>query len=249
MNKRQGIRCIDGLTLKILAMAFMLCDHMWATVLSNQHFLTDIGRLAMPIFAFQIVEAFHYTSNYRKLMQRIFIFALISEIPFNLMTGGELLNPFHQNVMFTFLIALFFLNMMEKAKQRWGVSLRYNITVALGCLAGMLLGTLCMVDYFGFGVITVFLFYLSRNLRYGWVAQLIGMYVINCVMLAGQVIPVTLAGHLFEIPQQGFALLALIPIWLYNGKRGYHNKAVQMAYYAFYPMHILVLALLVLYGV
>ena len=53
-----------------------------------------------------------------------------------------------------------------------------------------------------------------------------------------------LFGHLFEIPQQAFAVLALIPIWLYNEKQGPHNKALQYVFYAFYPAHLLILHLI-----
>ena len=41
--------------------------------------------------------------------------------------------------------------------------------------------------------------------------------------------------------------MALIPIWLYNGRQGAHNKAIQYACYAFYPAHMLILALLRMY--
>ena len=58
---------------------------------------------------------------------------------------------------------------------------------------------------------------------------------------------VTVAGHPFEFPVQGFALLALVPIWLYNGQRGFSHKAVQYGFYAFYPLHILILSLIALY--
>ena len=50
--------CLDSLTLKLLAMALMLCDHLWATVLPGWMWLTHIGRIAFPIFAFQVRRAF-----------------------------------------------------------------------------------------------------------------------------------------------------------------------------------------------
>ena len=54
--------------------------------------------------------------------------------------------------------------------------------------------------------------------------------------------------HLFEdtwyLTRQGLALFALIPIWLYRGKQGYHNKILQYTYYAFYPVHLLLIGLL-----
>ena len=51
----------------------------------------------------------------------------------------------------------------------------------------------------------------------------------------------------FEICQQGLALLALIPIWLYRGRQGYHSKPFQYACYAFYPVHMLILVLILQY--
>ena len=52
----------------------------------------------------------------------------------------------------------------------------------------------------------------------------------------------TLFGHTFEFYQQSLALLALIPIWLYRGRQGYHSKAFRYGCYAFYPVHMLILA-------
>ena len=46
--------CLDSLTIKLLAMALMLCDHLWATVLPGVMWLTAVGRIAFPIFAFQV---------------------------------------------------------------------------------------------------------------------------------------------------------------------------------------------------
>ena len=51
----------------------------------------------------------------------------------------------------------------------------------------------------------------------------------------------------FEIWQQGLALLALLPIWLYRGRQGYHSKPFQYACYAFYPVHMLILVLILQY--
>ena len=50
-------------------------------------------------------------------------------------------------------------------------------------------------------------------------------------------------GHTVTVVRQAFALLALLPIWLYRGKKGTYNKAIKYVYYGFYPVHLLVLAL------
>ena len=97
---------ISSFALHILAMTLMLCDHLWATLLPGQEWLTCIGRMAFPIFAFMIVEGYFHTSNVRKYILRLFAFAIISEVPFNLFYGSSVIFPFHQNVLWTFLIAV-----------------------------------------------------------------------------------------------------------------------------------------------
>ena len=63
-------------------------------------------------------------------------------------------------------------------------------------------------------------------------------------MLSGFGYEINLFGNTYFIARQGIALLALIPIWLYKGKQGYHSKKLQYIYYIFYPLHLLILGIL-----
>ena len=54
MNKKNSLRCLNSMSLKLLAMALMLCDHLWATVVPGNNWLTAVGRLDFPIFAYQV---------------------------------------------------------------------------------------------------------------------------------------------------------------------------------------------------
>ena len=56
--------------------------------------------------------------------------------------------------------------------------------------------------------------------------------------------PLQLFGHAFEISEQGLALLCLPLLWCYHGRQGAHNRKIQLACYAFYPVHMLVLGIL-----
>ena len=243
MEKLKKIRVFNAFELKLLAMALMLCDHMWATVIPGAQWLTNIGRLAFPIFAFQIVEGYFHTHDFKTYLGRMFLFALISEIPFNLMHGGAFY-PFAQNVMFTFVLALLMLRLLDwaKTKRAWV----FWVMLPVVFILSMVLGFATFVDYYGFGILMVVVFYLAQGKPWGFLLELVGMYIINVEMMGGQTFPVELFGTVFDVSQQGLAMLALIPIWLYNGKQGPHSKAIQYACYAFYPVHILVLSLLAL---
>ena len=107
---------VTSFVLHILAMAFMLCDHLWASIVPGNDWLTVIGRIAFPIFAFMTVEGFFHTKNLGKYVKRLLFFALVSEIPFNLVAGGSFFYPFHQNVLWTFLIGIGLMWINEKVK-------------------------------------------------------------------------------------------------------------------------------------
>lgn len=236
---------INALTLHLFAMFCMLLDHMWATIIAGNMWMTYVGRLAFPIFSLMAVEGYFHTSSFKKYMKRLLILALLSEIPFNMMNLGTLVDPFHQNVIWTFLIALLCVHWMEHVRQKdCGMIVKLCAYAGIGLL-GFLVGTVAMVDYHGAGVLTVLVFYFFRGRKWqNFLGQLAGLYIINFVILRNQEIPLTILDHLFFFPAQGFALLALIPIWLYRGKQGPHNKAIQYACYAFYPVHIFVLSLI-----
>jgi len=136
--------CLDSLTIKLLAMALMLCDHLWATVLPGVMWLTAVGRIAFPIFAFQVAEGFQRTHDRKKYLLRMLVFALISEIPFNYLYYSSPVFPFHQNVMFTFFIALLLMLGLEKVRSK-GAGM-YILAAVLSLPVGYFLGTIGMVD-------------------------------------------------------------------------------------------------------
>ena len=87
--------CIDlsAAALHLIAMALMLMDHLWATLLPAQDWLTCAGRLAFPIFAFMAVEGYFHTRNLKRYVLRLLLFALLSEVPFDLMYGRDMVLP------------------------------------------------------------------------------------------------------------------------------------------------------------
>ena len=230
---------ISSAGLHILAMLFMLLDHLWATVVPGSEWLTCVGRLAFPIFAFMIVEGYCYTRNLKKYMGRLLLCAVISEIPFNLMYAGRLFYPIHQNVLWTFLMALVLIRWNEKLRtaKLWRRILRFGATL----LAGFLLGTLTFVDYYGYGIMMVLVFWFFRG-RAWWqlLGQILGLYWINVELMGGLVYE--FGG--IVIHQQAFALLSFIPIWLYRGRKGFEGRWFRSFCYLFYPVHMLLLALL-----
>lgn len=216
-------RILSGSHLKLMAVITMLIDHaalMFAFYLRQPLFgtsytvyflLRKVGRLAFPIFCFLLAEGFAHTKNRVKYGLNLLIFAVISEIPFDLMCSGELFDPGHQNVYFTLLLGFLLLWLWESSWQNW---LKTVLMVA-----AMFAIPYVHADYGRNGVLLILLMYILRKQR-------LLQGVLSLPLLSG-----------------GYAAwCAFVPIGLYNGKRGFiSGKVMKYAFYAFYPVHILLL--------
>lgn len=236
---------ISSAGLHIIAMFFMLLDHMWATVTPGYDWMTCLGRLAFPIFAFMISEGYFHTHDFKAYLKRLLIFALISEIPFDLMYGASVFYPYHQNVLWNFIIALLGIRTIEKAKESGKKWLHILAAVLVTSLCA-LIAQLSMVDLYGQGNLIIFTFYFFHGKKWwNYVGIFLVMYYLN-VEIGGLCYIIDIFGHKFEVVRQSFAMFSLIPIWLYRGRRGHSSKAFQYFCYAFYPLHIAVLAFIML---
>lgn len=213
-------------------MLIMFIDHVGAVLLPQLGWLRAVGRLAFPIFAFQIGEGYRHTSDLKRYMRRLLLFALISEIPFNLLISGSIGDTYHQNVLFTLLFGLIAISGIEKGKGCQGAMKSWLNSVAVPLLCIMAAGML-NTDYNWLGVVMVLGFYLFRNNK---LLQLIMMVYLNQFCIQGGTF--TLFGITLQF--QLFAVLALLLIWNYNGQKG---RGWNMGYW-FYPGHMLLLAAL-----
>ena len=228
--------------LRWIALGAMLLDHLWAMVIPGSQWMTYAGRIAFPIFAFQIAEGARHTSDFRRYALRLLAFACVSEIPFDLMYASTAFYPFHQNVMFTLLLGLLAVRGLERAREERTV--KAAALGLLGLLGAWLAGTLGMTDYGGMGVLTVAVFCVFRDSPLARLGQAVCLLLLNMVLFRGEYISLELFGRVLEIQTQGFALLALVPIWLYGGEKGRGGRVLQYGSYAFYPLHMLALYLI-----
>ena len=237
VQKRQGL---SGTTLKLMACITMLIDHIGASCLeagllvpliASGTFSTDpaaasllqmdrvlryIGRLAFPIFCFLLVEGFLHTHDVKRYVERLFLFGLLSEVPFDM---AFFRTPFHwgnQNVYWTLALGVLAMALMQKFQDAEGNIAWKGRLAALGCVV---LAQLLQTDYGAIGVALIVALYLTRNnLKY------------QCIIGAAMM--------LFELT----APLAFVLIWFYNGQRGRCPQWVKWAFYGFYPVHLSILA-------
>ena len=232
----QRYRVLNGFHLKLIAACTMFIDHMGYTLFPGVMWLRCIGRVAFPLFCFLIAEGCVHTHDRKKYALRLLVFAVLSEIPFNLMTGRAVWNPYDQNVLWTLLAGAAVCWLMDGALKR-RTAPAFVLTGAAMVAAFWLLEVFC-TDYGGWGMLLVAMFYGVRRAPYGQAAKMAAQAVGLAFFCIG-----VMGGVTIEL----WALTALVPIWLYNGQRGFSHKAVQYGFYAFYPLHILILSLIALY--
>lgn len=232
----QRYRVLNGFHLKLIAACTMFIDHMGYTLFPGVMWLRCIGRVAFPIFCFLIAEGCVHTHDRKKYALRLFVFAVLSEIPFNLMTGWAVWNPYDQNVLWTLLLGAAVCWSIDGVLKR-RTAPAFVLTGAAMVAAFWLLEVFC-TDYGGWGMLLVAMFYGVRRAPYGQAAKMAAQAVGLAFFCIG-----VMGGVSIEL----WALTALVPIWLYNGQRGFSHKAVQYGFYAFYPLHILILSLIALY--
>ncbi len=234
---RTGV--INADILKVFAITTMIIDHIWQAGLVEARWFNWIGRLAFPVFAFQIAEGYFKTSNVKRYALRLFVFALISEIPFNVFCADWVFFPDYQNVIFTLFMGLCAIIAVDKAKKEPSAK---NICLwSCAVTVIVILAELLSVDYGAAGVLTVVTFYLFRNIKYARVFQLLSMILLFVLVFPGNTFAIKVFGNIYFLPVQIFSLFSLIPIWLYNGEKGLHSKALQYGFYIIYPLHLLVL--------
>ena len=229
--------------LKIIAMLTMTMDHMGDAYFRQVSWMNLIGRFAFPIFAFQISEGYLHTKNLKKYFLRLFLFALISQVPFMLFsfiyTEGLHLNVFC--TLFIGLLVIFLYDKVLHSNINFTINekINFGIKQGIGILIAILLGIFaqtCHFDYGFFGIAIIFLFYIFKNNKLAMVIS----YITACILKYG--IPIFLYGfNIWYILLGIFTMFSIIFICLYNGKQG---KKVKYLLYFFYPVHLLILYLL-----
>lgn len=153
MEKTKGL---SGNMLKMIAVISMFIDHSYKVGLLPYHIIFEIiGRIAFPVFAFLVAEGAYHTSNRKKYLGTLFLFALISEVPFNFCFYGTYLYVGHQNIMFTMFVGVAFAYISEffKNKLQFPEWLAIMLSMMFVCVVG-LFGNL---DYSMYGTALVFL--------------------------------------------------------------------------------------------
>ena len=251
-------------TIKIIAMVLMVIDHIglaifepiyltstdYNTVVTFYYLrliFTAFGRVAFPLFAYQLMRGFFYTRNRMKHVLTLLVFALITEVPFDLFNANEIINFTYQNVLFTLLLgtimmcALDMVNASDlfndkddKKGRILGYSVQAFIIVIFSCAA-----VIIKCDYTAKGIILIAILYYARNEKSKLITLAPVLFIADIffvTLLLTRSLDATINYCEIEI----YAVVAFFIMYLDNGERK-GGKALKWMGYAFYPLHMLAL--------
>lgn len=224
MRERFGI---SAAVLKWIAVVSMVIDHFACSVyprlngydIGVYHILRGIGRIAFPIYCYLLVEGFFLTKNVWRYLRNLLLFAAVSEIPFNMAVFGHVFYPQGQNVYCALALGICAMMLLKRVDgfRVWQL-LAQGVVIAVF----LFLGEVLEVDYHWKGIAFIVLFYYLRKLRFR------------------QEVTAVVGAVAFGIYERA-AVVAFLPLYLYNGKRGRQAKYV---FYAIYPLHLLLFGVL-----
>lgn len=261
---------LSASALKHIALISMLIDHFAAiyleTKLMNQGIypydnqlyvlLRNIGRIAFPIYCFQIAEGAKHTRDIKKYALRLLIFALASSIPYNITFFGSAFTLEGQNVYYTLFAGLLCIWLYQYCKE--------NNKSVLFIIGFFVICELCIIfetDYSLFGPILIMFFYLYKE-PYQLFTIGIPVFIIGCYIMyyfiyiryyavsynldfALQMLKPTIIDTWYALELEIWGLAAFVFIYLYDGSKG--KSLPKMFYYLFYPEHIIILYLITKY--
>ena len=257
---------MTSFALKIVAIVSMFCDHFGDALIGHFSFFNLIGRIAFPIFAFQISEGYSHTKDLKKYFMRLGIFAVISQIPFSLFSYKYLgASPLSLNVFFTLFIGLLAIHLWNKGDGAFVSNLKqeghtysskketvhltdsttptldhkrtsFYISRILGIVVVLLLAYLANVLNTDYGFWGVIVIF-AFYLFKDKKAVMLTSFVVLCIIRYGLDI-INYGFNYAYVLLCIFTAIAAIFIGLYNGKQG---KKIKYLLYFFYPVHLLLL--------
>ena len=223
----------NAFQLKIIAMIFMVFDHVHQFIPGMPMWLNYLGRLVSPIFFYFVVEGFFHTRNRMRYAGRLFSWAAV------MFCGSQWLawcfpqsTPIHNNIFLSLALAVVMMMGLERAKwDRKGLYLGVALAVAAAGVA------ILYSEASLYGVAMTLVFYFCRDRK----GSMAAWYVFVCFILTIGLGMDFSYEALFLFDVQWMMIFAIIPILLYDGGRGPNTKFTKYMFYTFYPVHIWVL--------
>lgn len=260
---------INANVLKIFAIIVMLIDHIGCYFVSKiapnpYYIMRSIGRLAMPIFLYLIVQGFFYTSNLKKYIFRLFCLATITQVILIILgiINSELFPSYisreneYFGVLFSYTLSIILIAMIEFKRPLKNVNIVINSIIRIIIITFIILTYINVDIEFDMRVPFMFVeiyiieklfmdrennvFFLKRKFDSKWKSIILKIIYITLIEIS------FVSSLDFSTYHPGFKyaiIYTAIPLLLYNGEKGRNNKVIKTLYYAVFPLQHLILYL------
>lgn len=181
-----------------------------------------VSWIAIPIFAWLLVQGYEHTSNVGMYALRLTALAVVSEIPYDLSTSGRMVDWSSQNPVFGLVFALLMLMVMDWAKRFSGGARRAVIVLAA-------VSALLWVLVLRIGV----------RQKMVNVGLLLIAFVLVFRLLRARENTMMFAAGLIGAMAFVFPAIGVVVLHLRNDELGYSHPWTRWAFYAFYPVMML----------
>jgi len=228
---------MDQLPLRIAGLAGTFLIYI-GMIFPSAAWMEGLRWFAFPVFAFLISEGYEYSSSRRLYARRLFLFALISEIPYDLLVNGHI--PYYdaQNVLFTLLLGLGCIAALDFVREKLENTFVTLLAAVLLHWIAYNLGKAFGFEMYAVGVAIMLLFNISGHVTYTKLLQF--AFIMYMAYRDYAAVLMQPSSETLYIPAPLFALAGLILIWIYNGERGLNTLASRYIFYAIYPVMLFI---------
>lgn len=114
-------KSMTSFKLKIIAMSSMIVDHfahIYLRGFQSYQWARAIGRIAFPLYAFLVAESCRYTRHREHYLLRLGLFALISEVPYDLaFNAGKIDFLTRTNIFYTLFLAVALIHIFDTIRR------------------------------------------------------------------------------------------------------------------------------------
>lgn len=218
--------------LKIFALIFMIIDHIGYILFPDLILLRAIGRLAFPLFSYQMAVGFSHTKSKTKHILKLLLFAILCQIPTTL-ANNIYSTKLTLNIIFTFIFSLLIILIFEtfkfvtknSAENKKNINYKNLLISSIASLLLVALGTYLNVDYSWYGILLTIAFYFTLSNKALSILSFSTLLIFNFIFTFNFM---SLLGLI--------SLLDCLFILFFNGKRGYK---LSWVFYLLYFLHFI----------
>lgn len=239
LEERRGIAILDAFWLKIIMVVLMTLDHLYINLFPDTLYWGHIAaRVVAPVFCYLVTDGMVHTSDRKKYILRILAFGLA------MMLGNSILYAIFgrwidNSILMSLAIGAAVIACIDNARDAEGG----KKALWIAAVAGLFAVSFLFEGQYMMPLMAVIFYFLRLRPVIMWIVYFVVFCVPYLFVYPASVYLDEPLWAIQNLPSQFWMILAVIPILLYNGQRGFGGKVSKYFFYVYYPLHIWIIYL------